>query len=140
MSRVGRRPIPIPENVKVEVEKNMVSVEGPKGKLSMAFSPLIEIKKEDNYIIVSRNSDEKTIKSLHGVTRTIIFNMIKGVSEGFQKELELVGVGYSAKVEEKKLIMKLGFSHLVEYLPPEGIEFEVKKSKNFSVVVKGIDK
>ena len=140
MSRVGIKPVPIPDNVKVEIKVNLVSVEGPKGKLTRSFSPLIQITKNDGQIIVKRSSDEKFHRSLHGTTRSIIFNMIKGVSEGFAKELEIVGVGYSAKIENKKLVLKLGFSHPIEYTPSQSIQLEVKKTKNFSVLVKGPDK
>ena len=140
MSRVGMKPISIPDNVKVEIKANLVSVEGPKGKLTHSFSPLIEITRNDSQIIVKRSSDEKLSRALHGTTRSIIFNMIKGVSEGFEKELEIVGVGYSAKIENRKLVLKLGFSHPIEYTPSENIQLEVKKTKNFSVVVKGPDK
>jgi large subunit ribosomal protein L6 len=140
MSRVGKMPISIPDGVKVEIKANLVSVEGPKGKLSQTFSPLINITKDDNQIILKRQSDEKIHRALHGTTRSIIFNMIKGVFEGFAKELEVIGVGYSAKIESGKLILKLGFSHPIKYTPPEGIELEVKKGKNFSILVKGPDK
>ena len=140
MSRVGRKPISIPDNVKVEIKANIVSVEGPKGKLTHSFSPLIQITRKDSQIIVNRFSDEKLCRALHGTTRSIIFNMIKGVLEGFEKELEIIGVGYSAKVENKKLVLKLGFSHLIEYIPSDSIQIEVKKTKNFSVLVKGPDK
>ena len=140
MSRVGRKPISVPGNVKVEIKANLVSVEGPKGKLIQSFSPLIQITKDDSQIIVKRSSDEKTARALHGTTRNIIANMIKGVVEEFVKELEIQGIGYSAKVEGGKLIMKLGFSHLIEYMPPENIKLEVKKAKNFELVVRGPDK
>lgn len=140
MSRVGRKPISIPDNIKVEIKASLVSVEGPKGKLTRSFSPLIQITKNDSQIIVKRSSDEKLSRALQGTTRTIISNMVKGVLEEFQKELEIVGVGYSAKIENRKLVLKLGFSHPVEYTPPENIQLEVKKTKNFSVIVKGPDK
>ncbi|MDD5454449.1 MAG: 50S ribosomal protein L6 [Candidatus Ratteibacteria bacterium] len=140
MSRIGKMPISIPNNVKVDIKANLVSVEGPKGKLSQGFSPLIGISKENEKIIVKRSSDEKQIRALHGTTRNLIANMIKGVSEGFQKELEIVGVGYSAKVESGKLIMKLGFSHPVEYVPPDSVKLEVKKTKTLDVTVSGPNK
>lgn len=140
MSRVGIKPISIPNNVKVEIKNNLVSVEGPKGRLTKEFSHLVEIKKENSNVVVKRTSDEKIVKSLHGTTRSIISNMVKGAEEGFQKELEIIGVGYSAKIEGKKLILRLGFSYPIEYIAPDGIEIEVKKEKNFSIVIKGVDK
>jgi large subunit ribosomal protein L6 len=140
MSRIGKIPVPIPNNVKVEIKQNTVSVEGPKGKLSEKFSPLIDIVKENEKIIVKRSSDEKFSRALHGTTRALIANMIKGVSEGFQKELEIIGVGYSAKIEGKKLVMKLGFSHPVEYVPSDIVKLEVKKTKNFEVIISGPSK
>lgn len=140
MSRIGKMPIPIPNNVKVEIKANLVSVEGPKGKLSQSFSPLIDISKDNEKIIVKRSSDEKLERALHGTTRALIANMIKGVSEGFQKELEIIGVGYSAKIEGKKLVMKLGFSHPVEYVPEESVKLEVKKTKTLEVIISGPNK
>lgn len=140
MSRIGKNPISIPEGVKAEVNGNLVSVEGPKGKLSQTFSTLVEITKNDRQITVKRFSDEKTSRALHGTTRNLIANMIKGVSEGFEKQLEIIGVGYSAKMEKDRLIMKLGLSHPIEYTPPGDIKLEVKKTKNFEVTVRGADK
>jgi len=140
MSRIGKMPVPIPSNVKVEIKGNVVYVEGPKGKLSQKFSPLVDIIKDDDKIIVKRFSDEKFERALHGTTRNLIANMIKGVCEGFQKELEIVGIGYSAKVEGKKLIMKLGFSHPVEYEPMDGINLEVKKGKTLEIIISGSNK
>lgn len=140
MSRIGKMPVPIPNNVKVEIKANLVSVEGPKGKLSQSFSPLIGIAKDNEKIVVKRSSDEKFERALHGTTRNLIANMIKGVCDGFQKELEIIGVGYSAKVEGKKLVMKLGFSHPVEYEPVDNIKLEVKKAKNFEIIISGPSK
>jgi large subunit ribosomal protein L6 len=140
MSRIGKMPVPIPNNVKVEIKQNLVLVEGPKGKLSEVFSPLIDIAKDNEKIVVKRSSDEKFHRALHGTTRNLIANMIKGVTEGFQKELEIIGVGYSAKIEGKKLVMKLGFSHPVEYMPSDNLKLEVKKTKNFEVIISGPSK
>ncbi len=140
MSRIGKKPISIPNNVKVDIKQNVVSVEGPKGKLSERFSPLIDITKDNEKITVKRSSDEKFDRALHGTTRTLIANMIKGVCEEFQKELEIIGIGYSAKMEGKKLVMKLGFSHPVEYMPSGSVKLEVKKTKNFEVIISGPSK
>lgn len=140
MSRVGRKPVSIPSGVSVEIKQSLVSVEGPKGKLTQNFSPLIQITKNENQIIVKRSSDEKLCRALHGTTRNLISNMVKGVSEGFEKQLEIIGIGYSAKVEGEKLIMKLGFSHPIEYIPPVNVKLEVKKIKNLEITVRGADK
>jgi large subunit ribosomal protein L6 len=140
MSRVGKLPVNIPEGVKIEVNGNVVSVEGPKGKLTQSFSPVIKIEKDDGKIVVKRPSDEKIALALHGTVRSLIANMVKGVSEGFQKELELIGVGYSANMQGRVLVLKTGFSHPIKYTPPEDINIEVSKGENFLIVIKGADK
>lgn len=140
MSRVGKSPINIPDGVTIEVNGNIVSVEGPKGKLTQSFSPIIKIKKDNDKVIVQRPSDEKLARALHGTVRSLIANMVKGVSEGFQKELELIGVGYSANMQGGVLVLKIGLSHQVKYTPPEGINIEVSKGQNFLIVIKGANK
>jgi len=140
MSRLGQKPVNIPEGIKVQIENKVLSVEGPKGKLAQKFHPELKIEKTDNQILVKRSSDDKFYKSLHGLTRRLILNMIEGVSEGFQKTLEVRGVGYSAKIQDKKLVLQLGFSHPIEYSPPEGIELQVEKKKTSKIIIKGIDK
>ncbi len=138
MSRIGKKPIVIPNNVKVGINGNTVSVEGPKGKLVFEMHPDIKAEAKEEQIIVSGKSDDKSVMSLHGLTRTLINNMIIGVTSGFQKELEIIGVGFRAQVSGKKLVMQLGFSHPVEFHIPEGIVIETPKPTQ--VVVKGIDK
>lgn len=138
MSRIGKKPITVPKNVKVGINGNTVSVEGPKGKLAYEAPTDIKAQIVGEQIIVSRNSDDKSIMALHGLTRTLINNMIVGVTSGFQKELEIQGVGFRAQVSGKKLVMQLGFSHPVEFHIPEGIVIETPKPTQ--IMIKGIDK
>ena len=138
MSRIGRMPIAIPAGVTVEVaENNKVTVKGPKGTLVRALAPEMEIKIEDGHVGVTRPNDLKKMKSLHGLTRTLIQNMVTGVSQGYEKTLEVNGVGYRAQKQGKKLVLSLGYSHPVEMEDPEGLESAVDGNK---IVVKGIDK
>ncbi|MBQ8247023.1 MAG: 50S ribosomal protein L6 [Lachnospiraceae bacterium] len=138
MSRIGRMPIAIPAGVTVEVaENNKVTVKGPKGTLERVLPAEMEIKVEGAEVVVSRPNDLKKMKSLHGLTRTLINNMVVGVTAGYEKKLEVNGVGYKAAKAGKKLTLSLGFSHPVEMEDPEGIETTVD---NNIIVVKGIDK
>ncbi|MCD7739334.1 MAG: 50S ribosomal protein L6 [Lachnospiraceae bacterium] len=138
MSRIGRMPIAVPAGVTVEIaENNKVTVKGPKGTLTRVLAPEMEIKQEGAEIIVSRPNDLKKMKSLHGLTRTLIHNMVVGVTEGYAKKLEINGVGYRASKSGKKLTLNLGYSHPVEMVDPEGIETVVE---NNIITVKGIDK
>ncbi len=139
MSRIGRQPIAIPAGVTVEIaENNVVTVKGPKGTLSRELPIEMEIKQEDGQITVSRPNDLKRMKSLHGLTRTLIHNMVVGVTDGYSKVLEVNGVGYRAAKAGKKLTLSLGYSHPVEMEDPEGIE-TVLEGQN-KIFVKGIDK
>ncbi|QAT62658.1 50S ribosomal protein L6 [Acidilutibacter cellobiosedens] len=139
MSRIGRKPITIPDGVEVKIDdKNYAQVKGPKGSLNFQLSTEMDIKIEDSVIIVSRPSDSKKHKSLHGLTRTLIANMIEGVLNGYSKTLEIEGTGYRAQKQGKKLSLNLGFSHPVEIEDPEGIETEVPQPNR--IIVKGIDK
>ena len=139
MSRIGRMPIAIPAGVTVEIaENNNVTVKGPKGTLARALAPEMEIKIEDGHVVVTRPNDLKKMKSLHGLTRTLIHNMVVGVTEGFEKKLEVNGVGYRASKSGKVLTLNLGYSHPVEMTDPEGIE-TVVDGQNL-IIVKGIDK
>ncbi|PLR96390.1 50S ribosomal protein L6 [Bacillus sp. T33-2] len=138
MSRVGKKPIEVPTGVTVALDDNLVTVKGPKGELSRTFSPEMEIKVEDNVINISRPSDAKQHRALHGTTRAVLANMVEGVSKGFERSLELVGVGYRASKQGKKLVLSVGYSHPVEIEPEEGLEIEVPA--NTKVVVKGTDK
>ena len=139
MSRIGRMPIAIPAGVTVEVaENNKVTVKGPKGTLTRVLVPEMEIKVEGAEITVTRPNDLKRMKSLHGLTRTLINNMVVGVTSGYEKKLEVNGVGYRAAKSGKKLTLNLGFSHPVEMEDPEGVE-SVVEGQNV-IIVKGIDK
>ena len=138
MSRIGRMPIAIPTGVTVTIaENNKVTVKGPKGTLERVLPSEMEIKKEGEEIIVTRPNDLKKMKSLHGLTRTLINNMVVGVTDGYTKELEVNGVGYRASKSGNKLTLNLGYSHPVEMIDPEGIESAVDGNK---IIVKGIDK
>ena len=139
MSRIGRMPIAIPAGVTVEVaENNKVTVKGPKGTLERVLPSEMDIKVEGAEVLVSRPNDLKKMKSLHGLTRTLIHNMVVGVTEGFEKKLEVNGVGYRAAKSGKKLTLNLGYSHPVEMIDPEGLE-AVVEGQNV-IIVKGIDK
>lgn len=139
MSRIGRMPIAIPAGVTVAIaENNKVTVKGPKGTLERVLPTEMTIKEEDSHIVVSRPNDLKKMKSLHGLTRTLINNMIVGVTAGYEKKLEINGVGYRAQKQGKKLVLSLGYSHPVEMEDPEGIE-STMEGQNI-IFVKGIDK
>ena len=138
MSRIGRMPVAVPAGVTVEIaDGNKVTVKGSKGTLERVLHVEMDIKLEDGQVVVSRPNDLKKMKSLHGLTRTLISNMVVGVSEGYQKVLEVNGVGYKAAKAGKKLTLSLGYSHPVEMIDPEGLESTVEGNK---IVVKGIDK
>ena len=139
MSRIGRMPIAIPSGVTVEVaENNKVTVKGPKGTLERVLPEAMDIKVDGEEVVVSRPNDLKKNKALHGLTRTLIYNMVVGVTEGYEKKLEVNGVGYRAQKQGKKLVLSLGYSHPVEMEDPEGIE-TVLDGQNI-IIVKGIDK
>ena len=139
MSRIGRLPIAIPAGVTVEIaENNKVTVNGPKGTLERELPVEMKIEKDGDSIVVTRPNDLKKMKSLHGLTRTLINNMVIGVTEGYQKELEVNGVGYRAQKQGKKLTLSLGYSHPVEMEDPEGLEVIVEGQNK--IIVKGIDK
>ena len=138
MSRIGKMPIAIPAGVTVEIaENNKVTVKGPKGTLERVLPEEMTIKLEDGHVVVTRPNDLKKMKSLHGLTRTLINNMVVGVTNGYTKELEVNGVGYRASKAGKKLTLNLGYSHPVEMEDPEGLESEVQDNK---IIIKGIDK
>ena len=138
MSRIGRHPVAVPAGVEVKIaENNVVTVKGPKGTLEKALPTEMSIKLEDGQVVVTRPNDLKKMKSLHGLTRTLIQNMVIGVSQGYEKALEVNGVGYRAQKQGKKLVLSLGYSHPVEMEDPEGLESTVDGNK---IVVKGIEK
>ncbi|MBX6350138.1 MAG: 50S ribosomal protein L6 [Clostridia bacterium] len=138
MSRVGRRPIPIPEGVTVEIEGRRVRVRGPRGELAREVPEPIEVVREDGLLRVTRPDDERRNRALHGLVRTLIANMVTGVTAGFEKTLEIVGTGYRAQLSGAKLVLVVGYSHPVEIEPPPGVTVEVPSPN--TVVVKGADK
>jgi large subunit ribosomal protein L6 len=138
MSRIGRLPVPIPSGVDVAIDGQAVTVKGPKGTLALRVAEPIAVVQEDSVIRVTRPSDEGRIRALHGLSRTLIANMVTGVTQGFSKTLEIVGVGYRVQAKGKDLEFSLGFSHPVLVTPPEGITFRVEAPTRF--VVEGIDK
>ncbi|MBU0706443.1 50S ribosomal protein L6 [Patescibacteria group bacterium] len=140
MSRIGKQIIVIPSGVEVTLNGDRIKVKGPKGELEMGFSPSISVSKDDHGIRVKRSSDEPSVRGLHGLTRALIANMIKGVSSGFEKRLEIIGVGYRAQVSGKKLTLNLGFSHPIELNVPEGITAEMDKESKNILIISGIDK
>jgi len=138
MSRIGRLPIPVPSGVDVTIDGRQVTVKGPKGTLSRALHPDMTISREDGTLVVTRPTEQKTHKQLHGLTRTLVNNMVVGVTDGYRKGLEITGVGYRAALSGRKLQLNLGYSHQIEIDPPEGITFEVENPTRLAVV--GIDK
>ncbi|CAG7656662.1 50S ribosomal protein L6 [Paenibacillus allorhizosphaerae] len=138
MSRIGRKPITIPSGVNVTLENTLITVKGPKGTLSRELHKDMKVSVEGSVLTVERPSDNKLHRSLHGTTRSVVQNMVSGVTDGFAKNLELVGVGYRANKTGNKLVLNVGYSHPVEIEPESGIEFEVPS--NTKIIVKGIDK
>jgi large subunit ribosomal protein L6 len=139
MSRIGLKPISVPDKVQVDVRGNHVTVKGPRGELKRSFHPDMKIALEDGILQVERPTDHRTHKALHGLTRALLANMVVGVSEGYTKNLEIVGTGYRAEMQGDKLVLHLGYSHPVEFEAPEGISFDVPRGGR-GVAVQGIDK
>lgn len=135
MSRIGRKPIAIPGGVNVTVEGNRVTVKGPKGELSRAFEPSMTISQDDGTLVVTRASDERQHRALHGLSRTLLDNMVTGVSTGFTIRLEVIGTGYTAKMEGSNLRLSLGYSHDVLVVPPPSMKFNVEGQRNNIVVL-----
>ena len=138
MSRIGRLPITVPSGVDVTIDGRTVTVRGPKGSLSRSLHPDMTVSREEATLVVSRPTEQKTHKQLHGLTRTLVNNMVVGVTDGYRKGLEITGVGYRAVLNGRKLQLNLGYSHQIEIDPPEGISFEVENPTRLAVV--GIDK
>jgi len=139
MSRVGKKPIPVPSGVDVKISGADVSVKGPKGKLDWVLPDAVNVNIQDQTIVVQRKDDSKEKRALHGLARSILSGMVIGVTDGYKRELELVGVGYRAQVQGNKIVFSLGYSHPVEFLLPEGITAEVDK-KQTTIAINGIDK
>lgn len=140
MSRIGKLPVPIPQGVTVNIDKNTVTVNGPKGQLTRDFLPDITMAQEDGQIVVTRNSDHRLHKARHGLTRALLNNMIVGVTEGFKRQLQIEGVGYRASVQGKNLVLSVGYSHPVTFEPPAHVSFDVPDRNGREIVVSGIDK
>jgi large subunit ribosomal protein L6 len=138
MSRIGKKPIELPEAVTVEIGPGRIAVKGPRGELDQRLSPEMKVEQEDGAVTVARPTDRGEHRALHGLTRSLIANMVEGVTDGFEKRLEIQGVGYRAQLKGKNLEMALGFSHPVTVEPPEGIEFELPQPTE--IVIRGIDK
>jgi len=138
MSRIGKAPIPIPDKVTVNLEGLSVTVKGPKGELSRTLPEGVSITQDGNHLQVSPTSEARRSRERHGLSRTLVANMVEGVSQGFSRKLEIVGVGYRAQVQGKKLVVSAGYSHPVEMVPPDGVTFAVEN--NTTVIVTGADK
>ena len=138
MSRIGKKPITVPEKVDITLDGLFITVKGPKGELSRTLPQGVSLSQSDGLITVSADSDKRKCRERHGLSRTLVANMIEGVSNGYSKQLEIVGVGSRAQVKGKKLIVSAGYSHPVEVVPPEGITFKVESNTN--VFISGIDK
>ncbi|MBI4546829.1 MAG: 50S ribosomal protein L6 [Ignavibacteriae bacterium] len=138
MSRIGRKPVLIPKGVSVEKNDGIITIKGPKGELSAAIPSSIGVDVKEREVIFSRSADDKFQKALHGTWRALVNNMMKGVSEGFQKKLEIVGVGYKAEMKGKKMQLALGYSHPILFAPPDGIKLTVPQPTN--IVISGINK
>ena len=138
MSRIGRLPVTVPAGVDVSLDGRRITVTGPKGELSRVLHPDMTVRREDSTLVVTRPTEQKEHKQLHGLTRTLVANMVEGVTNGYRKGLEITGVGYRATLSGRKLVLSLGYSHPVEIDPPSGISFEVENPTRLAVV--GIDK
>lgn len=139
MSRVGKAPIPIPEKAKVEINGLDVKVSGPKGELTMTMHADMSAKVEGSEVLVSRPSDLKKHRALHGLTRALIWNMVEGCTEGYKKELQIIGVGYRAEARGKAVVLYLGYSHPIIFFPPDNVKVEVLPKEN-KIIIEGIDK
>lgn len=139
MSRVGRLPVPIPAKTKVEIAGQTVTVTGPKGSLSREIHPDMSASVEGSEVVVNRPSDQKKHRALHGLTRALINNMVVGCTEGYTRELQIVGVGYRAETKDKALVLYLGYSHPIAFIPPDGVSINVLPKEN-KIIVEGIDK
>lgn len=140
MSRIGKQPVEIPSGVTIEIKDHSVNVKGPKGELKKDFHKNVKIEVVDERIVVTRKDDSKETRALHGLTRNLLMNMVHGVTQGFEKKLEIIGVGYRAQPAKNKITLSLGYSHPLEYIAPHDIEFVADEEKKNIITVKGIDK
>ncbi|MCD6555078.1 MAG: 50S ribosomal protein L6 [Chloroflexi bacterium] len=139
MSRIGRMPIPVPQGVQVNIEGSRVVVRGPRGELARTFHPDMTVTLQGDQLVVTRPTDQRQHRALHGLTRALLANMVTGVTQGFRKVLQIEGVGYRAELQGNKLVLNVGFSHPVEFEPPAGITFQVEQRAKL-ITVEGIDK
>lgn len=140
MSRIGKKPVAIPGGVTVEVNGNNIVVKGPKGELSYAHLPEVTVTIEENQVVVTRKNDEKESRARHGLTRQLVQNMVTGVSDGFEKRLEIIGVGYKAQAKGKSVTLNLGHSHPIDFSAPEGVEINQDEQNKNILIITGIDK
>ena len=140
MSRIGKLPIEVPSGVTVEITGNTIKVKGSKGELPREIHSLVEVKQEGNELLITRKDDTKESRSLHGLFRSLIANMVEGVSKGFEKRMEVIGVGYRFQPSGSKITLNLGFSHPIDFKAPDGITFEADEENKQIIIVKGIDK
>jgi large subunit ribosomal protein L6 len=140
MSRIGKNPVQVPSGVTVTINGNTVSVKGPKGELTQTFHKNVKVELKENEVLVSRPNDLKLNRALHGLTRSLINNMVEGVTKGYEKQLEILGVGYRAAVAGAKLTLNLGYSHPIEFTAPKGVTIEIDKDKKNILIIKGYDK
>ena len=138
MSRIGKKPIPVPQGVKVVVDAHAVNVEGPKGKLSQSIPAGLSVTMDTNVLTVERNSEHRTVRALHGLVRSLLANMVHGVKDGFERKLDIVGIGYRAQLQGRNLQLALGYSHPVIFPLPEGVQAEVERQ--VSITLRGADK
>lgn len=138
MSRIGKRPIEVPPKVEVKISGQHVAVKGPKGELSRTLPPEVEVTQEENTLYIKRRNESRPARQRHGLSRTLVANMVEGVSQGFQRRLEIQGVGYRAQVQGRNLVLNVGYSNPVQIIPPDGIQVAVENNTN--VLVSGIDK
>jgi len=140
MSRIGKLPIEIPSGVTVDIKDGVVTVKGPNGELKEKIHPKIKVEIKENEVLCTREGEDKESRSLHGLSRNLINNLVIGVTKGFEKRLEIIGVGYKAQASGNKVTLNLGFSHPIEYKAPEGIKFEIDKDKKNLLIISGINK
>ena len=140
MSRIGKNPVNIPSGVTITIQDHLVTVKGPKGELKSTFNPIVTVTADGQQVVVTRKDDSKLARSAHGLSRTLMVNMIEGVTKGFEKKLEIVGVGYRAVANKNKITLNLGYSKPIEYVAPQGIEFKLDEEKKNLLTVSGIDK
>lgn len=139
MSRIGKKPVPIPAGVQVNIKGQTVEVKGKLGSLTQTFRPEVEIKKDGNHVLINRSDDAPVVRAVHGLTRALINNMVLGVSTGFKRELDIQGVGFRGELQGKDLVLQVGFSHPVRITPPAGVSFAIDRTGRI-VTIEGIDK